>query len=119
MKKILIGMFIAINIFAVDIINLFEQKNNFQPQIEQLSNPFENIKITKVSYSQKPIFRNFKLEAIVNNSVKIDGKWYKVKDKIESFVIHRITNDKVYLKSKETVKILVFRQNKDLYVLAK
>jgi hypothetical protein len=119
MKIFLLLIYISFSLYASDVIELFKNKSNLQSDIKSLSNPFETIKIKKIKSVKKSSNHKFKLEAIVNNSVKIDGKWYKLHDKISSFTIYLIKSDRVYLKSESTVKILDINRKKRLYISSK
>jgi len=52
---------------------------------------------------------SFNLDAIMNNSALINGKWYKEGDKIYSYIIKDIMDDSVYLKDGNKTKIIFFR----------
>jgi len=52
---------------------------------------------------------SFSLDAIMNNSALINGKWYKKGDKIYSYVIKDIMDDSVYLKDGNKTKIIFFK----------
>ncbi len=54
---------------------------------------------------------NFKLIAIMNNSVNINGKWYKLGQKIGSYKLEDIMEDAVFLKNDQKEKMLIFDQN--------
>jgi len=49
--------------------------------------------------------------AIMNNSANINGKWYKVGQKIGSFEVADIMDDSVFLKSSQKEKILFFENS--------
>jgi len=52
---------------------------------------------------------SFSLNAIMNNSALINGKWYKKGEKIYSYVIEDIMDDSVYLKDRNKTKIIFFK----------
>ncbi len=52
---------------------------------------------------------SFDLEAIMNSSALINGKWYKRGDKIYSYKIEDIMDDSVYLKDGNKTKIIFFK----------
>jgi hypothetical protein len=105
------------NLFPNNIVELFDSKNSYDKQIKDLRSPFEiPIKKYSVKKSKK---MTLNLEAIVNNRVKIDGKWYGINDKIHSFTISAIKDNRVYLKSKDTVRVIKFRKAKKLYISLK
>ena len=54
---------------------------------------------------------SFKLTAIMNNSANINGKWYKLGQKIGSYRLEDIMDDSVFLKNDHKEKILFFDQN--------
>lgn len=54
---------------------------------------------------------HYKLIAIMNNSANINGKWYKVGQKIGSFEVADIMDDSVFLKSSQKEKILFFENS--------
>ena len=54
---------------------------------------------------------SFKLIAIMNNSANINGKWYKLGQKIGSYRLEDIMDDSVFLKNDHKEKILFFDQN--------
>ena len=55
---------------------------------------------------------SFKLTAIMNNSANINGKWYKLGEKIGSYKLEDIMDDSVFLRSKDKEKIILFDQNR-------
>ncbi len=55
---------------------------------------------------------NFKLIAIMNNSANINGRWYKLGQKVGSYTLEDIMDDSVFLKSGQKEKILFFDQNR-------
>jgi len=54
---------------------------------------------------------SFKLTAIINNSANINGKWYKLGQKIGSYRLEDIMDDSVFLKNDQRERILFFDQN--------
>ena len=52
-----------------------------------------------------------KLTAIMNNSANINGKWYKIGDKIGSYKLKDIMDNAVYLQNNSEQKMLFFDQN--------
>ena len=54
---------------------------------------------------------SFNLTAIVNNSAFINGKWYKVGDRVGTFKLVDIMDDSVYLKDGKRTKLIFFKQN--------
>jgi len=52
------------------------------------------------------------INAIINDSVLINGKWYKLKDKVGKYTINKIERKTVYLKSKSK-KLLLTIKNKN------
>ncbi len=55
---------------------------------------------------------SFKLTAIINNSANINGKWYKLGQKIGSYRLEDIMDDSVFLKNDQRERILFFDQNR-------
>lgn len=73
-----------------------------------------------VSY-KKPPQRSFTLEVIINGkSVMIDGKWYKLDDKIYGYTIREIGKNTVTLEKKKRTKTLsLVKMNKHIEINAK
>lgn len=59
------------------------------------------------------------LTAILNHAAFIDGKWYKVGDKMGLFTLVSIGYDSVELKSKEEQKKLSIKKEKKKFILNK
>jgi len=59
------------------------------------------------------------LSAILNHAAFIDGKWYKIGDKIGAFTLISINYDSVDLKSKKEQKKLSIKKEKRKFILNK
>ncbi len=59
------------------------------------------------------------LSAILNHAAFIDGKWYKVGDKVGAFILVSIDYDTVDLKSKKEQKKLSIKKEKRKFILNK
>ena len=59
------------------------------------------------------------LSAILNHAAFIDGKWYKVGDKVGAFILVSINYDTVDLKSKKEQKKLSIKKEKRKFILNK
>jgi len=119
MKKSII--FIGVFLFANDtkeILNLIKDlhKQTFSyVEVSNLYNPFTNTKTN--TYQTKPIkiiqpkITNikYKLEAIFQQKVKINGNWYKNHDKLDEYTII-ISQNKVYLKNNKNIIDLTKKQ---------
>jgi hypothetical protein len=57
----------------------------------------------------------YELQAIVNNRVKINGKWYKVGEKIDDFTFVSIVGNGVFLKNNEFKKRLTLRKKNEKF----
>lgn len=55
-----------------------------------------------------------KLSAIINNSALINGKWYKLGDKIDYYKIAKINNQSVTLKYKTRTRVLTTKSKEKL-----
>jgi len=55
--------------------------------------------------------RSFKLGAIINNSALINGKWYKLNDKVGSYTLSKVEPNQVVLKYKTKSLILSTKTN--------
>ncbi len=95
--------------------------------LETTPNPFaikekveEEIKKAKIEV-KKEVKKEvvYHLTAILNHSAFIDGKWYKVGDKIGVFILVSINYDTVDLKSKKEQKKLSIKKEKRKFILNK
>ncbi len=103
MKKALFTAILITKIFSLDIEHLIKK-------IENLEKVKEKEPIAKIKYDpffpdiQKKKTKHFKakktlkLEAILNKTAFINGKWRKEREKVEGFEIIKIDKDKVLLK---------------------
>lgn len=60
------------------------------------------------TYKKRRVYtsKKFKLKAIINNSALINGRWYKIGDKIGGYTVEKITLKEVTLKRGKRVLIL-------------
>jgi hypothetical protein len=96
-----------------------EYKNMFQKigekregvderQIDALKAPFVTVekKVASENPKEERVENRFILEAIVNRSAKISGKWYKVEDEVHGMKIISVRDNYVWLKNDEFRKKL-------------
>jgi len=111
MKKIIL-IILSINLYAdiTLILKEIDKINNFHYNYHTIKyNPFvcknihENNLVKSFIIKKKSIFI---LKAIFNNQAFINNKWYKIGDKINGFIIYKITDKEVFLKKgKKIIKI--------------
>ncbi len=75
---------------------------NPEKKVEKKKIVKTGIKVAKTSI--------YELQAIVNNRVKISGKWYKLDDKVNSLTVVAIDNDSVFLQNNDDKKRLTLRK---------
>jgi len=80
-------------------------------KLENIVNPFVNIKRYKNKIVDTSDNKKLKLNAIIDTNVLINQKWYKLYDKIKNYKIIKIGQNKVELKDLKTNKILILRVN--------
>ena len=96
--------------------------------LEDTPNPFalvekgeevkeEVVKKEKPKVIKKEVVHN--LTAILNHAAFIDGKWYKVGDKIGRFILVSINHESVDLKFKKEQKKLSIKKEKKKFILDK
>ena len=116
MKKFII--FIAVFIYAdvSDVILKIKEIENIKRKFLKIDyNMFETknkevlIPLPVIKRKKKEV--KLVLNAIFNNKVNINGKWYKVKDKVFDYVIYKILEDKVVLKNGNKIIVLKIRPN--------
>ncbi len=82
-----------------------------ESDIDALKAPFVTVEKKKKVASEGPketkIDQGFVLEAILNKSTKISGKWYKLHDKVHGMKIISVRNNYVWLKNDEFRKKLI------------
>jgi len=115
MKKTII--FIAILAFGIDTkellkeINILKNTSFEYKEIEKIYNPFiqknkNNIYFTPIKTINESIKqKNYNLEVIFQNRVRINNTWYKNGDKLDEYIII-IKNNKVYLKKGKKLILL-------------
>ena len=59
-----------------------------------------------------PSEKKFVLDAIINKSALIDGKWYKINDKIDEYTISNINTTSVTLSKKGKQMVIATSSNK-------
>jgi hypothetical protein len=87
---------------------LISNNINRNNTIKKISNPFiyhQNKK--NISKQPQPIHQKLKLNAIINNEVIINNKWYKQNDKIYNFVLIKIQQNYVILQDQKTKKQII------------
>ncbi|MDD2266456.1 hypothetical protein [Sulfuricurvum sp.] len=69
----------------------------------------------------KIIEEPLRLQAIMNKSVLITGKWYKVSDKVRNFTLLEIKPNSVLLADKKDQKLILFltKQNNNIKIITK
>ncbi len=67
----------------------------------------ENLKINGNTNNSK----NIAIYAVFQNKININGHWYKTGDIVYGYKIVKITNDKVFLKKNNRIKIIEFKTN--------
>jgi len=72
-----------------------------------------------VKHSRRRVYGGFSLDAILNKSALINGKWYKVNDKIHGYKIIKIGLKSVTLKRHRKIKILSTKSKKSNLKLMK
>jgi len=112
MRKIAI-FFMILSLFGDDskeilnLINILKNKKFEYSEIVTIYNPFkkekavlkEKFKKLAVVETNSKIERDYNLEIIFQNRVRIDNSWYKNGDKLDNYTII-LKNQKVYLKDK-------------------
>jgi len=95
--------------------------------LENMPNPFAIKEVEEKKVVEKVIAKIVKkkvvvvhtLTAILNHAAFIDGKWYKVGDKVGTFTLVSIDYDSVNLKSKTEQKKLSIKKEKRKFILNK
>ncbi|MDD4883525.1 hypothetical protein [Sulfuricurvum sp.] len=62
-----------------------------------------------------------RLQAIINKSVLINGKWYKLNDSVRNYTLSEIKNNSVLLMGKKEQKLILFltKQNTNIKITTK
>ena len=143
-KYILITLFLlfSINLSSNELAWVDEQIEAIKPSrsglvtknVATLKNPFivvekekklvttksgKKVYVTSKKFSKKKIYktsrRYFSLNAIMNNSALINGRWYKLNDRIGSYRVKIISMTYVILaKGSEKLKLTTNSKNKNL-----
>ncbi|RUM73238.1 MAG: hypothetical protein DSZ11_06340 [Sulfurovum sp.] len=96
--------------------------------LENMPNPFaikevaEEKKVVEKTVAKivkKKVVVVHHLTAILNHAAFIDGKWYKIGDKVGTFTLVSIDYDSVNLKSKTEQKKLSIKKEKRKFILNK
>jgi hypothetical protein len=99
-------------------ISVLETTPNPFAIVEKVEEVKEEIKKEeKVQIIKKEVVHH--LSAILNHAAFIDGKWYKVGDKVGAFILVSINYDTVDLKSKKEQKKLSIKKEKRKFILNK
>ena len=124
MKKLIIIPILATTLFAKDNAReenlVAEYKNMFQKigekrvgvdirEIDALKAPFATVEKKKVASEgpkEEKTEAGFSLEAIVDKSAKINGKWYRIQEEVHGMKIIAVRNNYVWLKNDEFRKKL-------------
>ena len=102
---------------GIDVSVLKDTPNPFAIQEVVKEKKVEKKKVVKVVKKKIEVVHN--LTAILNRAAFIDGKWYKVGDKVGLFTIVSINYDSVDLKSKKGQKKLSIKKEKRKFILNK
>ncbi len=140
MKNLFLTLFLlSLNLLANELQWVDEQIEAIQPprvgisesEIALLKDPFIFLKksdtnttvntttttlvTTDIQMKKEPIEKKeLILDAIMNKSALIDGKWYKLNDKIDDLTISDISTTTVTLSKKGKKEILSTNKNKNL-----
>lgn len=62
-----------------------------------------------------------RLQAVINKSVLINGKWYKLNDSVRNYTLSEIKNNSVLLIGKKAQKLILFltKQNTNIKITTK
>ena len=141
MKKIVIyfGVAITVTLFADNSVvkgNRLALVENYQmmfdrigqkrvgaevTEIESVKSPFVRLKrkqeeqqvIVKKDGTKVAIKPAYMLQAIVNDHVRISGKWYKLHDKVNEYTLNSIEVNAVVLKNDQIKKRLMLRKKNE------
>ena len=102
---------------GIDISLLNDTPNPFA--IQEVVVEDKKVEVKKIVKAIKRKVVEHHLTAILNHAAFIDGKWYKVGDKIGSFTLISINYDSVDLKSKKEQKKLSIKKEKRKIILNK
>jgi len=133
MKKLMIILALSYPIFAELTVSQIEEMvkriqskrvSEYEIDFLKIPSPLEGIKKVIDNNKTKTVLVetvenvNFVLNAIVNDNVYINGKWYKKGDTIHGFVIREVYDDHIVLKGKrKTIKVyLVKKKSLDIKI---
>ena len=133
MKKLIIILTLSYPIFAELTVSQIEEMvkriqskrvSEYEIDFLKIPSPLEGIKKVIDNNKTKTVLVetvenvNFVLNAIVNDNVYINGKWYKKGDTIHGFVIREVYDDHIVLKGKrKTIKVyLVKKKSLDIKI---
>jgi hypothetical protein len=135
MKKIVLlsSIFLVTTLFADDIDDIINKINSKRESkvskdvIANVKSPIPNVKIVEsnssnesntstVLKSEKEVF---KLKGIINNSAKINNKWVKVGDAINSYKVIDIMEDAVYLEDGNKSKMIFFNKTNNIKIFTR
>jgi hypothetical protein len=135
MKKIVLlsSFFLVTTLFADDIDDIINKINSKRESkvskdvIANVKSPIPNVKIVEsnssnesntstVLKSEKEVFE---LKGIINNSAKINNKWVKVGDAINSYKVIDIMEDAVYLEDGNKSKMIFFNKTNNIKIFTR
>ncbi len=120
MKKILF-LLIAVLLYGdiSDIITYIKKMESYTPEFKRIVNynvfsdiieeKSENLKINGNISNSIYVNKNIAIYAVFQNKININGQWYKIGDIVYGYKIVKITNDKVFLKKNNRIKIIEFK----------
>ncbi len=130
MKKLMIILALSYPIFAELTVSQIEEMvkriqskrvSEYEIDFLKIPSPLEGIKKVVGKNINKTVLVgndikniNFTLNAIVNDNVYINGKWYKKGDTILGFKIEDVLDDHIVLKNKKnkTIKVYLVKKKK-------
>ena len=126
MKKLLLIAILSYPIFAELTVSQIEEMvkriqskrvSEYEIDFLKIPSPLDGIKKVVENNQSKTLLLdntqdiNFTLNAIVNDNVYINGKWYKKGDRIHGLVIREIYDDHVVLKdNRRTIKVYLIKK---------
>lgn len=105
--------------------NLFELINQkrsglLEKSISKTQNPFISnfhIKIDEKNKTNKMTKNHYKLNAIFDNRVHINNRWYVINEKIGTYTLTYIKNSSVILKNLDNeVELKLYKRNKNVAI---
>jgi hypothetical protein len=101
---------------GIDLSTLDKTPNPF-PIMEKIAE--KEIQVEKKAEVLKKIVVNHQLTAILNHRAFIDGKWYKVGERVGAYKLIHIDKDKVILKGQKERRELVIPQREKKFKIFK